>query len=183
LVFSVPPGIGGGGRRRARSWTPLPGSSTRSWRRMRGGRESSGIPRSGSLSGFVTSTATLAGSPSSGTTFGGDVCSSSRCLCSCSTIPVMRDAKGASRPERSRDPGDRKPIQRRGRQWQLKVATKTFHLDDRFSFLTDGRRTALRRHQTLRATLDWSYELLAEPERLLLRRLSIFAGTFTLAAA
>jgi len=58
-----------------------------------------------------------------------------------------------------------------------------FRLDDRFSFLTDGRRTALRRHQTLRATLDWSYELLAEPERLLLRRLSIFAGTFTLAAA
>jgi predicted ATPase/DNA-binding winged helix-turn-helix (wHTH) protein len=56
-------------------------------------------------------------------------------------------------------------------------------LDDRFSFLTDGRRTALRRHQTLRATLDWSYDLLAEWEQAMLRRLSIFAGNFTLAAA
>src|SRR5215472_14896326 len=46
--------------------------------------------------------------------WGGDVCSSARCLCRCSTIPVMRAAKGASRPERSRDPGDRKQIQRRG---------------------------------------------------------------------
>src|SRR5215472_13731352 len=90
LTFSVPPGIGGGARRRIRSWTPLPGSSTGSWWRMRGGRESSGIPRSGSLSGYAMSTATLAGSPSSGTTFGGDVCSTARCLCRCSTIPVMR---------------------------------------------------------------------------------------------
>src|SRR5262249_7966051 len=56
-------------------------------------------------------------------------------------------------------------------------------LDDRFSLLTTGRRTALRRHQTLRATLDWSYELLSEPERLMLRHVSIFAGGFTLAAA
>jgi len=57
------------------------------------------------------------------------------------------------------------------------------HLDDRFGLLTDGLRTALPRHQTLRATLDWSYELLPEPERVVLRRLSIFAGSFTLAAA
>jgi predicted ATPase len=56
-------------------------------------------------------------------------------------------------------------------------------LDDCFSLLTEGRRTALRRHQTLRATLDWSYELLPESERVLLRRLSIFAGGFTLEAA
>jgi predicted ATPase/DNA-binding winged helix-turn-helix (wHTH) protein len=56
-------------------------------------------------------------------------------------------------------------------------------LDDCFSLLTEGRRTALRRHQTLRATLDWSYELLPEPERVLLRQLSIFAGSYTLAAA
>jgi predicted ATPase len=46
-----------------------------------------------------------------------------------------------------------------------------------------GRRTALPRHQTLRATLDWSYELLTEPERAVLRRLAIFAGGFTLQAA
>ena len=56
-------------------------------------------------------------------------------------------------------------------------------LDDRFQLLTGGRRTALPRHQTLRATLDWSYELLPEPERLLLRRLSVFAGNFGLEAA
>jgi predicted ATPase/DNA-binding winged helix-turn-helix (wHTH) protein len=57
------------------------------------------------------------------------------------------------------------------------------HLDDRFHLLVGGRRTALPRHQTLRATLDWSYELLSEAERVVLRRLSIFAGSFTLEAA
>jgi predicted ATPase/DNA-binding winged helix-turn-helix (wHTH) protein len=56
-------------------------------------------------------------------------------------------------------------------------------LDDRFRLLTAGRRTALPRHQTLRATLDWSYELLSESERCLLRRLAIFAAGFTLEAA
>jgi predicted ATPase/DNA-binding winged helix-turn-helix (wHTH) protein len=56
-------------------------------------------------------------------------------------------------------------------------------LDDRFHLLTGGRRTALPRHQTLRATLDWSFELLTEPERVVLRRLAIFAGGFTLQAA
>ena len=56
-------------------------------------------------------------------------------------------------------------------------------LDDRFQLLTGGRRTALPRHQTLRATLDWSYELLAEPERVVLRRLAVFAGAFSLEAA
>jgi predicted ATPase/DNA-binding winged helix-turn-helix (wHTH) protein len=56
-------------------------------------------------------------------------------------------------------------------------------LDDRFQLLTGGRRTALPRHQTLRATLDWSYELLAEPERVILRRLGVFAGAFSLEAA
>jgi len=56
-------------------------------------------------------------------------------------------------------------------------------LDDRFGLLTGGRRTALARHQTLRATLDWSYELLPESERRLLRRLAVFAGGFTLEAA
>jgi predicted ATPase/DNA-binding winged helix-turn-helix (wHTH) protein len=56
-------------------------------------------------------------------------------------------------------------------------------LDDRFRILTGGRRTALPRHQTLRATLDWSYELLSEPERVILRRLAVFAGVFRLEAA
>ena len=56
-------------------------------------------------------------------------------------------------------------------------------LDDRFQLLTGGRRTALPRHQTLRATLDWSYELLPEAERAVLRRLAVFTGSFTLEAA
>jgi predicted ATPase/DNA-binding winged helix-turn-helix (wHTH) protein len=56
-------------------------------------------------------------------------------------------------------------------------------LDDRFHLLTGGRRTALPRHQTLRATLDWSYDLLPESERLVLRRVAIFAGAFPLEAA
>ena len=56
-------------------------------------------------------------------------------------------------------------------------------LDERFALLTGGHRTALPRHQTLRATLDWSYELLSEPERRLLRRVSIFAAAFTLEGA
>jgi predicted ATPase/DNA-binding winged helix-turn-helix (wHTH) protein len=56
-------------------------------------------------------------------------------------------------------------------------------LDDRFAVLTGGRRTALPRHQTLRATLDWSYDLLPEREQRLLRRLSVFSGGFALDAA
>jgi predicted ATPase len=65
----------------------------------------------------------------------------------------------------------------------LGTAEVASRLDDRFQLLTNGLRTALPRHQTLRATLDWSYELLPEPERVVLRRLAIFAGNFTLAAA
>jgi predicted ATPase/DNA-binding winged helix-turn-helix (wHTH) protein len=56
-------------------------------------------------------------------------------------------------------------------------------LDDRFRLLASGRRTALPRHQTLRGTLDWSYELLTEREQVGLRRLAIFAGGFTMGAA
>ncbi len=53
-------------------------------------------------------------------------------------------------------------------------------LNDRFGLLTGGSRAALPRHQTLRTTIDWSYELLAAAERALLRRLCAFAGRFTL---
>src|SRR3984885_12256503 len=56
-------------------------------------------------------------------------------------------------------------------------------LHDRFALLTAGRRTALPRQRTLRATLDWSHELLPETERRLLRRLAVFAGGFTADAA
>jgi predicted ATPase len=56
-------------------------------------------------------------------------------------------------------------------------------LGNRFTLLTSGRRTALPRHRTLRAVLDWSYELLPEAEQSLLRRLAVFQGGFTLEAA
>ena len=63
------------------------------------------------------------------------------------------------------------------------VAQIAARLDDRFRLLTAGPRTALPHQQTLRATVDWSYALLAEPERTLLRRLSVFAGGWTFEAA
>src|SRR5215470_17579886 len=65
----------------------------------------------------------------------------------------------------------------------LGVKETAGRLDDRFALLSSGRRTALPRHQTLRATLDWSYELLPESERRLLRHLAIFPAGFTLEAA
>ena len=65
----------------------------------------------------------------------------------------------------------------------LGVGELAARLDDRFRLLTGGHRTALPRHQTLRATLDWSYELLPAIERTVLHRLAIFAGGFTLEAA
>ena len=55
-------------------------------------------------------------------------------------------------------------------------------LHDRFRLLTGGRRTALPRHQTILATLEWSHALLSEPERILLRRCAIFVGATTLAS-
>ena len=56
-------------------------------------------------------------------------------------------------------------------------------LDQRFRLLTTGNRTALPRHQTLRALIDWSYDLLSPDEQTVLKRLSVFAGGWTLEAA
>ena len=56
-------------------------------------------------------------------------------------------------------------------------------LDDRFRLLTSGSRTALPRHKTLRAVVDWSWDLLTEAERMVLRRLSVFSGGASLEAA
>jgi predicted ATPase/DNA-binding SARP family transcriptional activator len=56
-------------------------------------------------------------------------------------------------------------------------------LDDRFRLLTSGSRTALPRHKTLRAVVDWSWDLLTEAERVVLRRLSVFSGGSSLEAA
>jgi predicted ATPase/class 3 adenylate cyclase/DNA-binding CsgD family transcriptional regulator len=65
----------------------------------------------------------------------------------------------------------------------LAVEQIAARLRDRFQLLTGGGRTAPARHQTLRAAMDWSYDLLSENERALLRRLSVFAGGWTLEAA
>src|SRR5207244_119783 len=56
-------------------------------------------------------------------------------------------------------------------------------LEDRFRLLTTGSRSAMPRQQTLRALIDWSHDLLAEPEKVLFRRLSVFAGGWGLEAA
>src|SRR5260370_12466667 len=55
--------------------------------------------------------------------------------------------------------------------------------DERFRLRAGGRRTALPRHQTMHATLEWSHELLTASERVLLHRLAVFAGVFDLEAA
>jgi predicted ATPase/class 3 adenylate cyclase len=65
----------------------------------------------------------------------------------------------------------------------MRVEQLAERLDDRFRLLTGGSRTALPRQQTLRATIDWSHGLLPEVERVLLRRLSVFSGGWTLEAA
>jgi hypothetical protein len=65
----------------------------------------------------------------------------------------------------------------------LSVPKIAQRLDDRFGLLTRGDRTALPRQQTLRASIEWSYDLLTEAERILLRRLGIFAGGWQFEAA
>ena len=65
----------------------------------------------------------------------------------------------------------------------LSVPEISARLDQRFRLLTGGSRTALPRHQTLRALIDWSYDLLNPEERMMADRLSVFAGGWTLAAA
>ena len=65
----------------------------------------------------------------------------------------------------------------------LSLAEILDSLHDRFRLLTGGARTAVRRQQTLRASVDWSHALLTEPERVLLRRLAAFSGGFDLDAA
>jgi class 3 adenylate cyclase len=65
----------------------------------------------------------------------------------------------------------------------LSVEQINARIADMFRLLTGGSRTALPRQQTLRAAIDWSYDLLSEKEKILLRRLSVFAGGWTLEAA
>src|SRR5579871_3380539 len=65
----------------------------------------------------------------------------------------------------------------------LSVQAIAARLDDRFHLLTGGSKLVMPRQQTLQAAIDWSYDLLTEPERALLARLSVFAGGWTLEAA
>ncbi|MFM0549461.1 winged helix-turn-helix domain-containing protein [Paraburkholderia sediminicola] len=65
----------------------------------------------------------------------------------------------------------------------LGIETLADHLDDRFNMLTGGNRTALPRHQTLKATLDWSHALLDDTERTTLRRLGVFVNSFAIDSA
>src|SRR5207237_3547144 len=65
----------------------------------------------------------------------------------------------------------------------LSVEEVNQRLDQRFRLLTGGSRTALPRQQTLRSLIDWSYDLLSEPEKALLCRLSVFTGGWKLEAA
>jgi predicted ATPase len=64
----------------------------------------------------------------------------------------------------------------------LSVEQLAERLDDGFRLLTGGSRAALPRQHTLRATMDWSFDLLDDAERCLLRRLAVFAGSFSLEA-
>ncbi len=70
-----------------------------------------------------------------------------------------------------------------GRAAFFGVHELALRLSDCFAVLTRGRRTALPRHQTLRATLDWSHDMLSPDDQAVLRRLAVFRGSFTLAAA
>ncbi|HTP47869.1 MAG TPA: tetratricopeptide repeat protein [Casimicrobiaceae bacterium] len=65
----------------------------------------------------------------------------------------------------------------------LSVGAIAERLNDRFRLLASGDRAVLPRQQTLRALIDWSYDLLSDPERIVLRRLAVFAGGWTLEAA
>ncbi|RPH45498.1 MAG: hypothetical protein EHM84_09340, partial [Lysobacterales bacterium] len=65
----------------------------------------------------------------------------------------------------------------------ISVEELSRRLDRRFELLTEGSRTALPRHRTLRSLIDWSYDLLTDSEKAMLRRVSVFAGGWTLEAA
>jgi predicted ATPase/DNA-binding winged helix-turn-helix (wHTH) protein len=65
----------------------------------------------------------------------------------------------------------------------MSLATLNASLDDRFAVLTGGSRTALPRHRTLRSLIDWSHDLLSEQEQIVMRRVSVFAGGWTLDGA
>jgi predicted ATPase/DNA-binding SARP family transcriptional activator len=113
-------------------------------------------------------------------------------------VRLLRDRAGAVRRGLGDDPGTWSTMARICRALDgmplaielaaARLRTMTLEqlasrLDDRFRLLTSGSRTALPRHKTLRAVVDWSWELLSEAERIELRRLSVFSGGASLEAA
>jgi predicted ATPase len=113
-------------------------------------------------------------------------------------VRLLADRGAAARPGFAVDQATLGPVLRicralDGMPLAIELAAARFHalspaqvaarLDDRFRLLADGRRPVAGRHQTLRAVIDWSWELLGRPEQVLLRRLSVFAGGATLEAA
>jgi predicted ATPase/DNA-binding SARP family transcriptional activator len=111
---------------------------------------------------------------------------------------LLRDRAAAVRPDFELDEGNAEAVARICRSldgmplaielaavWlrMLTPGQLAERLDDRFALLTSGSRTALPRHQTLRAVVDWSWELLSEPEQMLARRLALFPGGATLTVA
>ena len=113
-------------------------------------------------------------------------------------VRLLADRGAAARPGFSVDQATLEPVLSicralDGMPLAIELAAARFHalspeqvaarLDDRFRLLADGRRSMLGRHQTLRAVIDWSWELLGGAEQVLLRRLAVFAGGATLEAA
>jgi predicted ATPase/DNA-binding SARP family transcriptional activator len=113
-------------------------------------------------------------------------------------VQLLRDRAGAVRRDLAADAGTLATMARvcraldgmplaielaAARLRTMSVDQLAHRLDDRFRLLTGGSRTALPRHRTLRAVVDWSWELLTEAERGVLRRLSVFSGGASLEAA
>ena len=114
------------------------------------------------------------------------------------SVRLLRDRAAAVRPDFELDPGNAAAVARICRAldgmplaielaavWlaTLTPAQLAERLDDRFVLLTGGSRTALPRHRTLRAVVDWSWDLLAPDEQILARRLAVFPAGATLAVA
>ncbi len=121
-----------------------------------------------------------------------------KALAQCESIQLFRERAQAAKPDFQLTNGNASAITQicarldgmplaielaAARVRTLGIEQIAARLDDRFRLLTGGSRTALPRQQTLRATIDWSHDLLSEPERMLFRRLSVFAGGWMLEAA
>lgn len=109
-----------------------------------------------------------------------------RCACSPTGAPPRSRASGSTRTRRPRRPPPRSAGKLDGLPLAIELAAARLRmlsprqiadrLDDRFRLLTSGARTVLPRQQTLRAVVDWSWDLLDASEHAVLRRLSVFAA-------